>query len=109
MADLAGKWKDLGLSLGIRSCDLDAIITAGANSPSDSLREMLILWLKQSYNVCTTLILMVLEKWVSVTNYINGLYLQLNNCSCHVFRVILTCMAILLMLFNSRMQCMSNI
>ena len=52
MADLAGKWKDLGLSLGIRSCDLDAIITAGANSPIDSLREMLLLWLKQSYNVC---------------------------------------------------------
>ena len=81
MADLAGKWKDLGLSLGIRSCDLDAIITAGANSPIDSLRELLLLWLKQSYNVCTTLILMkVLEKWVSVTNYINyinGLYLQL--------------------------------
>ena len=61
VADLAWKWKDLGISLGIRSCDLDAI--GGTNSPSVSLREMLILWLKQSYNVCTTLIFMkVLDK-----------------------------------------------
>ena len=58
VADLAGKWKDLGISLGIRLCDLDAIISGGTNSPSERLREMLILWLKQSYNVCTTLIFM---------------------------------------------------
>ena len=50
VADLAGRWKDLGISLGIRSSKLDTI-----NSPSasDSLREMLALWLRQSYNVKT--------------------------------------------------------
>ena len=50
VADLAGKWKDFGLSLGIHFSDLDAI---PFSSPSDCLRELLALWLKQSYNVRT--------------------------------------------------------
>ena len=50
VADLAGRWKDLGISLGIRSSKLDTI-----NSPSasGSLREMLALWLRQGYKVKT--------------------------------------------------------
>ena len=52
VADLAGKWKDLGISLGVRFSDLDAIHFL---SPSECLREMLAMWLKQSYNVRTTL------------------------------------------------------
>ena len=54
LANLAGQWKDLGISLGLRFSDLDAI---PFSSPSDSLREMLALWLKQSYNVRTTVVL----------------------------------------------------
>ena len=54
LASLAGVWKDLGISLGIRFSDLDAI---PFSSPSDCLREMLALWLKQSYNVRTTVVL----------------------------------------------------
>ena len=52
VADLAGRWKDLGLSLGINVNDLDAI---PFSSPSECLREMLAMWLRQSYNVRTTL------------------------------------------------------
>ena len=53
---LAGRWQDLGSSLRLRSGDLDAILSASAHSPSDCLRKMLTLWLRQSYNVCITLI-----------------------------------------------------
>ena len=52
VGDLAGLWKDLGLSLGIRLHVLDAI---PFSSPSECLREMLAMWLRQSYNVRTTL------------------------------------------------------
>ena len=50
MASLAGRWEDLGISLGIRPSDLDGIVSA---NPCDCLREMLTKWLKQSYNVRT--------------------------------------------------------
>ena len=42
MADLAGRWQDLGVSLGIRPGDLEAIISASAHSPSDCLRKVLV-------------------------------------------------------------------
>ena len=48
VADLAARWKDLGISLGIRISDLDVF---NSQVPCDCLREMLALWLKQSYNV----------------------------------------------------------
>ena len=50
MARLAGRWKDLGISLGIHISDLDGIISA---NPRDCLREMLTKWLRQNYNVRT--------------------------------------------------------
>ena len=56
VADLAGRWKDFGLSLGIGLSDLDAI-DLRAKAPSECLREILALWLRQSYNVRTTLVL----------------------------------------------------
>ena len=55
VADLAGRWKDLGDSLGIRCGDLDAILSSSVHSPSDSLRTVLTLWLKQNYKVWTRL------------------------------------------------------
>ena len=54
VANLAGRWKDLGISLGILPSDLDAIPSPNTPSPSDCLREMLVLWLKQNYKVRTT-------------------------------------------------------
>ena len=54
VADLAGRWKDLGISLGIRSSKLDTINSPSAN---ESLREMLALWLRQSYKVRTIIII----------------------------------------------------
>ena len=56
VTSLAGRWKDLGFSLGMRAGDLDTILSANAGSPSDCLREMLLQWLRQSYNVCNTII-----------------------------------------------------
>ena len=53
VADLAGSWKDLGISLGIRSSKLDAILY---HSASNCLREMLTLWLRQSYRVSVIII-----------------------------------------------------
>ena len=53
VADLAAKWKDLGLTLGIRKSHLDAIPLSGNPTASDCLREMLALWLKQNYDVST--------------------------------------------------------
>ena len=57
VADLAAKWKDLGISLGICLSDLDAILSTNPQSPNDCMRETLALWLKQNYNVRTTLML----------------------------------------------------
>ena len=54
VADLAGKWKPLGICLGIRLNDLDNI---RFTLPSECLTEMLAIWLRQSYNVRSTLIL----------------------------------------------------
>ena len=56
VTSLAGRWKDLGFSLGMCAGDLDTILSANAGSPSDCHREMLLQWLRQSYNVCTTII-----------------------------------------------------
>ena len=55
VADLAGRWEDLGISLGVRPGDLEAILSASTHSPSSCLKKMLVLWLRQSYNVCTPL------------------------------------------------------
>ena len=51
VGDLAAKWKDVGLCLGVRKCDLDAIPSLSNPTASDCLREMLALWLKQNYDV----------------------------------------------------------
>ena len=60
VAGLAGRWQDLGSSLRLRSSDLEAILSASAHSPSDCLRKMLTLWLRKNYNVCITLIHVIL-------------------------------------------------
>jgi len=54
VATLVVRWKDLGISLGLRLSALDVISTF--SHTSGCLREMLVLWLRQSYNVRTTLI-----------------------------------------------------
>ena len=40
VADLAGRWQDLGVSLRICLGDLNAIISVSAHSPSDCLRKV---------------------------------------------------------------------
>ena len=53
--DLTGSWENLAISLGLHAGDLKTIQSANPRSPSDCLREILLQWLRQSYNVCTTL------------------------------------------------------
>ena len=51
VAGLAAEWWDLGNSLGVRSSDLNAIRKVYAYYPHTCLTEMLMMWLKQKYNV----------------------------------------------------------
>ena len=46
--DVAAKWYDLGLELGISANCLDRIKSAYSNNPEDCLREMLLKWLSIS-------------------------------------------------------------
>ena len=55
VTDLTGRWKDLGISLGLHPSDLDTILSNNPDSSSKCLMEMLLQWLQQSYIVCTTL------------------------------------------------------
>ena len=52
---LTARWKFLGTSLGIGAADLDSIQSATPQSLDDCLREMLLHWLRQIYDVCTAL------------------------------------------------------
>ena len=52
--DMAARWQDLGSSLGIRMSDIETIRAAHA-SPTTCLLDMLVLWLRQSYKVCSQL------------------------------------------------------
>ena len=78
IADLAGRWKDLGISLGICVDDLNAIPSPNTPSPSDCLREMLILWLKQNYNVKTTCSLVPISHGLGTSLLLSQRPLQLH-------------------------------
>jgi len=51
VADLSGRWQDLGVSLGIHQGNLKAIISDNPHSSSDHLSKVLTLWLRQNYKV----------------------------------------------------------
>ena len=80
---LAAQWMDLGISLGIHKCDLDAIRSPCNISPSDCLREMLALWLKQKYKVSTTFMLphqvclLCDQRFIAIVGHIMQKHLQL--------------------------------
>ena len=72
VADVVQRWKDLGISLGLRLSELNTILLANPHSPSECLTEMLVLWLKQNYNVRTTLMLpryTMCISWVTGVSY----------------------------------------
>lgn len=50
---LTARWKFLGTSLGIGAADLDSIQSATSHSLDGCLREMLLYWLREKYDVCT--------------------------------------------------------
>ena len=58
VADLAKKWRVLGITLGIRAADLDFIQSTKPHSFNHCLRDMLSLWLRQQYDVRTKLVSM---------------------------------------------------
>lgn len=47
--DVAGKWKALGIALGLRPSELDTFEIKYSNDPTECLRETLIAWLQQRY------------------------------------------------------------
>ena len=53
---VAGRWQDLGISLGLHLSDLEAILSDNPHSSSDCLRESLKLWLRQHYEVQTSFV-----------------------------------------------------
>ena len=58
--DLAARWQDLGTSLGLSQSGLATILSNNPHSSSDCLKDMLLQWLRQSYNVCTTFLCHIL-------------------------------------------------
>jgi len=42
VTDLTGRWKDLGISLGVRPSDLDTILSNKPHFSSNCLRDMLL-------------------------------------------------------------------
>ena len=71
LADLTGRWKDLGISLGIHLSKLNTIDLPTA---SDCLREMLSLWLRQSYNVRTIItITLLLVHYTKQSSFLSSL------------------------------------
>ena len=57
VAHASARWKDLGASLGVHQNDLQNIQTSCHYIPDDCLRETLLKWLRQNYDVSATLIL----------------------------------------------------
>ena len=57
VADIAARWRDLGTSLRVYQSDLEVIQASYPHSPNDCLREVLLKWLRQTYDVSATLIL----------------------------------------------------
>ena len=50
LTDVAAKWRSIGVLLGIRDSQLEAILLQG-DSPLDCLRRMLASWLRKNYSV----------------------------------------------------------
>ena len=67
VTSLAWRWKGLGIFLGVCPSDLNTIRSDNPHFSSDCLTEMLLKWLKQSYNVCTMLIFHPLPHLICIT------------------------------------------
>ena len=50
LTDVAASWRNIGIQLGIRDSQLEAIQLQG-ESPLNCLRQMLSTWLQKNYNV----------------------------------------------------------
>ena len=55
VVELTARWRDLGISLGIRPSVLDTVLSTFPRNPRWCLAEMLKEWLRRDYNVSTTL------------------------------------------------------
>ena len=49
--DLAAKWNLLGLSLRLKAAELDTISAKNHTNPTECLKDMLLTWLQQRYDI----------------------------------------------------------
>ena len=49
--DVASRWRSLGLALRLKPAELDSISTKNRDDPTEYLRDMLLAWLQQRYDV----------------------------------------------------------
>ena len=51
--DVAASWRSLGLSLRLKAADLDTISSKNHTNPTECLKDMLLTWLQQRYDINT--------------------------------------------------------
>ena len=49
--DLASRWHSLGLALRLKPAELDTISSKNHTNPTDCLKDMLLAWLQQRYDI----------------------------------------------------------
>ena len=49
--DLAPKWHSLGLSLRLKAAELDTISSKNHTNPTECLKDTLLTWLQERYNI----------------------------------------------------------
>ena len=48
--DMASRWKQLGLALGLSAAELETISSKNHTDPTECLRDMLLAWLQQRHD-----------------------------------------------------------
>ena len=51
LVNMTAKWKSLGLALRLKAAELDAISLKNHTDPTECLRDMLLAWLQQHYDI----------------------------------------------------------
>ena len=49
--DLAAHWRSIGLSLRLKAAELDTISSKNHTNPAECLKDMLLAWLQQHYDI----------------------------------------------------------
>ena len=54
--DVAASWRSLGLALRLKAAELDTISSKNHIDPTECLKDMLLTWLQQRYDVWSTIL-----------------------------------------------------